>query len=499
MTTSGSILYNSRFYVLQVQCTIEMSLYGFRTQKQRKRWRLRITISQHYSTEHIIGRSWVQSLAASYQKTLKGGSCCYPVWRSTFERDRATSTWRCSVAAGPTINWAKRISKKDFPFRIFHFGQLIIIIIIIIYYYNYYYYYYYYYMCYVRHGRTFTIQEDDTKSADFTPSSRVVNIHPHRDTCTMRAQRDRLTSGRLSHVQPTQSKSHWLCSHENESRSERCFGSRSKTWLGSWFELRAFTCIANAFPITIRICALQGNILFLLRSPCWWTHAWLQHGFSAHFQNAHARIMFRKSFAFTCPRIRLSTRITIQNALFSRFKTRFKSLIWNSFAFTRAQIRKGPNHVPKRLSKRDSFSCEQAQWYFASYLCYPAWVCQLAPSSRYHGDCSWSRWGTWTWCWRCAAAPRPSTGGSDHCTSCPPPRRKAEGARGPGRWPGHWRCCPETPCYRLNQHCLLGTGWGTLEMGCLYTCGGGGGQKKCFKKLFIEKYLTCRSGISFVN
>ena len=66
---------------------------------------------------------------------------------------------------------------------------------------------------------------------------------------------------------------------------------------------------------------------------------WPMHGFSAHFQNAYARITFRKSFAFTCPRIRLSTRITIQNALFSHFKTSFKSLIWNSFAFTRAKIR----------------------------------------------------------------------------------------------------------------------------------------------------------------
>ena len=65
------------------------------------------------SVRLIIGRSWVQSLAASYQKTLKGGSCCYPVWRSTFERDRATSIWRCSVAAGPTINWAKRFSISD--------------------------------------------------------------------------------------------------------------------------------------------------------------------------------------------------------------------------------------------------------------------------------------------------------------------------------------------------------------------------------------------------
>ena len=60
---------------------------------------------------------------------------------------------------------------------------------------------------------------------------------------------------------------HWLCSQRNESRSQRRFGSRSASWLGSWFELRAFTCIANAFPITNRICALRGNILFLLRSP----------------------------------------------------------------------------------------------------------------------------------------------------------------------------------------------------------------------------------------
>ena len=39
----------------------------------------------------------------------KDGSCCYLVWRSTI-RDRATTIWRCSVAAGLTINWAKRIS-----------------------------------------------------------------------------------------------------------------------------------------------------------------------------------------------------------------------------------------------------------------------------------------------------------------------------------------------------------------------------------------------------
>ena len=57
---------------------------------------------------------------------------------------------------------------------------------------------------------------------------------------------------------------------------------------------------------------------------------WPMHGFSAHFQNAHARITFRKSFASGFLRESRS-----KTPLFSRFK----SLIWNSFAFTRANIR----------------------------------------------------------------------------------------------------------------------------------------------------------------
>ena len=44
-----------------------------------------------------------------HTKILKDWRCCYLVLRSTI-RDRATSIWRCSVAAGLTINWAKRIS-----------------------------------------------------------------------------------------------------------------------------------------------------------------------------------------------------------------------------------------------------------------------------------------------------------------------------------------------------------------------------------------------------
>ena len=68
-------------------------------------------------------------------------------------------------------------------------------------------------------------------------------------------------------------------------------------------------CKCRAVPITNRICALRGNILFLLRSPRWLTQAWASVRISkiskipksAHFQNAHSRITFRKSFAFTCP------------------------------------------------------------------------------------------------------------------------------------------------------------------------------------------------------
>ena len=89
---------------------------------------------------------------------------------------------------------------------------------------------------------------------------------------------------------------HWACSQRKESCSEIRFGSRSASWLGSWFELHAFTSIANAVPITNRICALRGNILFLLRSPRWLTHAWPQRAFPKC-----ARTTRVPSFAFTFP------------------------------------------------------------------------------------------------------------------------------------------------------------------------------------------------------
>ena len=88
------------------------------------------------------------------------------------------------------------------------------------------------------------------------------------------------------------------------------------------------TCIVNAFPITIRICALRGNILLLLRSPrglidpC--AYAWLQRIFLKCTRTNHV-----PKEADHDPK----------HFFFLRFKMRFKSLIWNSFAFTWAKIR----------------------------------------------------------------------------------------------------------------------------------------------------------------
>ena len=174
-----------------------------------------------------------------------------------------------------------------------------------------------------------------------------------------------------------------------ESRSERCFGSRSKTWLGSWFELRAFTCIANAFQITIRICALRGNILLLLRSP-------------------HALID-------PCAKCMASARIFKMHTHESRSERALRSHVLESgflggswsktplfFAFSKAwfetalrshglksgfQIRKGPNHVLKLLSERDSSPCEHSLCLFVQ-----EWFYKLNFSSCYsHEQGEWLR------------------------------------------------------------------------------------------------------------
>ena len=79
-------------------------------------------------------------------------------------------------------------------------------------------------------------------------------------------------------------------------------------------DLCALTSIATAVPITNRICALC-EIIF-----CSYCADRPMHGFSAHFQNAHARITFRKNFAITKGKISLFRQITIQNALLFAFQ-----------------------------------------------------------------------------------------------------------------------------------------------------------------------------------
>ena len=109
-------------------------------------------------------------------------------------------------------------------------------------------------------------------------------------------------------------KRYWACSWRSESHSKSRFGSRSASWLGSWFELRAFTSFANADPITNRICALWDNILVLLRRL---THAWLQRTFPKCARTNHIP---KELCVQQVLRIRLSRSITVQNALFFAFQ-----------------------------------------------------------------------------------------------------------------------------------------------------------------------------------
>ena len=57
-----------------------------------------------------------------------------------------------------------------------------------------------------------------------------------------------------------------------------------------------------------------------------------------------------------------------KTSFFSRFKSRFKSLIWNSFAFTRAKIRLSNQERAESGSETsfgtcESFSCKQAHYH----------------------------------------------------------------------------------------------------------------------------------------
>ena len=122
--------------------------------------------------------------------------------------------------------------------------------------------------------------------------------------------------------------------------------SRSATWLGSWFELRAFTSIATAVSITNRICALRGNILYLLR----WLTLWSIHGFPTHFQN-DTQIAFRKSSVL---RIRLSRLITIPYAIFLRIsRPWFERALCSQRVKSGFRIRKGSESWSETAFRRD--------------------------------------------------------------------------------------------------------------------------------------------------
>ena len=83
-------------------------------------------------------------------------------------------------------------------------------------------------------------------------------------------------------------------------------------WVCDLNYTRAFTSIGTAVSITNRICALRGNILFLLRRLA---HAWLQRAFPKCACTNHCS---ERALHSQVLRIRLSRRIMIQNAPFSK-------------------------------------------------------------------------------------------------------------------------------------------------------------------------------------
>ena len=129
-----------------------------------------------------------------------------------------------------------------------------------------------------------------------------------------------------------------MCLHGLESRSERRFG----TWFKrdwdrdlNYVRYMGYKRLSNHD----QDCALRVIFCsyYAVRAR-WLTHA-LMYGFSAHFKmHTHesrsetALRLHGLESAFLCGS-------RFKTPFFSRFKTRFKSLIWNSFLFTWAKIR----------------------------------------------------------------------------------------------------------------------------------------------------------------
>ena len=125
--------------------------------------------------------------------------------------------------------------------------------------------------------------------------------------------------------------------------------------------------VPKPFWIAIQICALRGNILFLLAliDPC-----------MASVCISKMRTHETRSERDLRSHVRLSTWITIQNASFCAFQNAYhfqkpdlKELCVHKGLNQAFKSVKGPNHVPKRLSERDSFLCEQARCQFSHRAC----------------------------------------------------------------------------------------------------------------------------------
>ena len=82
------------------------------------------------------------------------------------------------------------------------------------------------------------------------------------------------------------------------------------------------------------------------------------HGISTHFQNAHARITFRKSFAFTCPQNQVSCADYDPKRQFFRI-----SKACQSFAFTKGKL---------RLSNQESVRITQLRNVIPSFVNRPS-------------------------------------------------------------------------------------------------------------------------------
>ena len=145
------------------------------------------------------------------------------------------------------------------------------------------------------------------------------------------------------------------CSQRSESCSKNRFGSRFASWLGSWFELRAFTSIATAVPITNRACEM------ILCSYCadWPFDPCMA---SARISKMHTQESYvpRELCVHKSSEWCSLCGSWSKTPVFCVSKAWFERALRSQRVKSGFQIRKGQNHDPKRLSEHDLILCEQA-------------------------------------------------------------------------------------------------------------------------------------------